>query len=79
MAITRILLLGTLLAMISSPSRYWPRPGTIVASPTFIRRFITRCPTPAVRRMAVHLAVTLALHHQIAGDEMAAAEQAFHQ
>jgi hypothetical protein len=29
--------------------------------------------------MAVHLAVTLALHHQIAGDEMAAAEQAFHQ
>ena len=50
------------------PSRHWPQPSTIIASPTLIRRFITWSPTLAVRRMAAHLAVTKVPHHQIAGD-----------
>ena len=81
MAITRILLLGTLLAMIYiafpvlAATRHHRRVTHV--HPTIYNTVPdTGCPANGGPSCS---AVTLALHHQIAGDEMAAAEQAFHQ
>jgi hypothetical protein len=79
MAITRILLLGTLLAMIYiafpvlAATRHHHRVTHV--HPTIYKTVpYTGCPANGGPSCS-----NAALHHQIAGDEMAAAEQAFHQ
>ena len=79
MAITRILLLGTLLAMIYiafpvlAATRHHNR--VTYVHPTIYNTVPdTGCPANGGPSCS-----NAGLHHQIAGDEMAAAEQAFHQ
>ena len=55
------------------PFRHRPRPS-IIASPMFIRRFITWSPlilVAAVQRMAAQVVVTPGPHHPTAGDDAA--------
>jgi hypothetical protein len=67
--------------LFSAPCLHGPR-QSIIASPTFIRRFTTWSPPPlvvAVRRLVARLAVAIArdlalVHHQIDRDNMWASE-----